>query len=69
MFKTFACALLASVAFARGDDNGLGQDNAVSTVLIDDDNYKLTLHHYNSDNSGTYEFHGDLEAEVKTDQG
>jgi len=31
MFNTFASALLASVAIAVGDNNGLGQANAVTT--------------------------------------
>ncbi len=31
MFNSFALALLASVAIAVGDNNGLSQDNAVTT--------------------------------------
>jgi hypothetical protein len=66
MFKSFASALLASVVFARGDGNGLGSDNAISTVLVDDADkgIKLTLHHYNADNAGVLEFHGDVTLEL-----
>jgi len=60
MFNTFTAALLAAVTVAKGLGDGSSQDNAVSTVLIDDPNVKLVVNSYNSNNAGTYEAHGDL---------
>lgn len=62
MYKSFTAALLATAAFGRGDNNGLGQANAITSELVVDGNNKLVLHHYNSDNAGVYEFHGDVSA-------
>lgn len=62
MNKSFAVALLMpAIAFARGDNDGSTEANAVSTVLMDNDNATLTLHSYNSlSTEGVDEFHGDL---------
>jgi len=62
MYKSFTAALLATAAFGRGDNNGLGEANAITTELIVDGGNKLVLHHYNKDNAGVYEFHGDVSA-------
>jgi len=62
MYKSFTAALLATAAFGRGDNNGLGQQNAITSELVVDGGNKVVLHHYNSDNAGVYEFHGDVSA-------
>ena len=62
MYKSFTAALLATAAFGRGDNNGLGQANAFTSELVVDGGNKVVLHHYNSDNAGVYEFHGDVSA-------
>ena len=63
-----AAAVLAGVAQARGANNGLGFENAISQVLlnkVDRDNvYELTLHYFNTlpvDDSVDHEFHAELE--------
>jgi len=56
MFKTFTASTLAAVTLAKGLNDGTTRDNAVSTELMSatgTSGYKLTLHSYNSDNSGT----------------
>ena len=68
MFKTFTASTLAAVTLAKGLNDGTTRENAVSTVLMSTSastgGFKLTLHSYNSDNSGTLEFHGDLVLET-----
>jgi len=52
---------LAAVAAARGSENGVDRENAVSTTLIDTSKVQLKLHSYNENRYGVEEFHGDLE--------
>jgi len=65
MFKTFASAVLASVAVAVGNNDGTNRENAVSTKLIDNADVTLSLDLYNADNAGTLEFHGDVKLVIK----
>ena len=58
--------LLPMGAFARNDNDGSTGANAVTTVLIDDDElpYTLILHTYNK-MGDVLEFHGDVELVLK----
>ena len=64
MYSKFAVALLASLVAARGDDNGVGRENAVShTMSIGNDTVYVHLYNArvsNGDGTYTYEFHGDF---------
>ena len=68
MFKTsFAAAALVALAAARGDDTGVGYDNA-KTITFDTgdaDDWGLTMHMYNSQaTDGTNEIHGDVDLSI-----
>ena len=67
MFKTsFAAAALAAFAAARGDDSGIGYDNAIETAFdTGSDSWGLTLFMYNSQAAdGTNEIHGDVDLQI-----
>ena len=67
MFKTsFAAAALAAFAAARGDDSGVGYDNAKTiTFVTPNDDWGLTMHMYNSQAAdGTNEIHGDVDLSI-----
>ncbi len=65
MFKFVTGTLMPVLAFARGRNDGTDQDNAITTVLIDDDKYLLTLHSYNQKNLDVPELHGDTNLVIK----
>ena len=68
-FQLGVGALLPILAHARGSENGLDWPNAITTVLIDNTDVKLQLHHYNKrsdEDSSIFELRGDLELELKT---
>ena len=60
-----AAALAATTAFARNENNGIDQANAVTTLLLDNEDVSLILHTYNSKNGETLELHGDIELKIK----
>ena len=66
MFKSFTLALLSAVAIAKGNNDGSSGDNAITTNLIDNDQYSLDVHTYNAETRDINEFHGDLEMTIKT---
>ena len=59
MLKFVTGALIPILAFARGKNDGTNQENAFTTVLLDNDEYVLTLYNYNSKNLDVPELHGD----------
>ena len=68
-FQLGVGALLPILAHARGSENGLDYPNAITTVLIDNSDVKLQLHHYNKrseEDPSIFELRGDLELELKT---
>ena len=66
MFKSFTLALLSAVAIAKGNNDGSSGDNAITTNLIDNEQYSLDVHTYNAETRDINEFHGDLEMTIKT---
>lgn len=65
--KIAVAAVLPMALYARNDNDGTDQANAVTTELIDNDNYTLTLHTYNLESNGIMELHGDVEFKIKSD--
>lgn len=69
MFKSspfFVALLLPYLAVAKGKNDGSDGDNAVTTTLMNTEKYKLDIHTYNAKTADIYEFHGDLELQIKT---
>ena len=66
MYTKFAVALLAPLIAAKGDNNGVGRDNAITYQVDLDTNTATFVNLYNArrkeqDGSYTYELHGDFE--------
>ena len=68
MFKSFIVSLLPFAVIAKGDNNGLGRDNAFTATLIDTEDIALILHLYNARDHATEqnELHGDIDLQLKT---
>ena len=65
MYSKFAVALLASLVAAKGDNNGINRENAMSYAIDLNDDTSINIHLYNArvlngDGTFTYEFHGDF---------
>lgn len=65
MNKFVQALLLPALTLARGKNDGTDQENAITTVLLDNDKYVLTLHSYNSKPLDIPEFHGDTNLQIK----
>ena len=65
MLKFVTGTLLPVLALARGRNDGIDQANAFTTVLLDNDEYVLTLHNYNQKNLDLPELHGDTNLQIK----
>lgn len=68
MYMKFACALLAAFVSAKGDNNGINRDNAI-TYFQEMGNQNTTVNLYNArvqneDGTYTYEIHGDFELSI-----
>ena len=64
MYKSFSLAMIPTLAFAKGNNDGSNRANAFTSTILDELNAKLLLHTWNQYDAASEEWQVHLDAEV-----